>query len=135
MGLWALIKDDKVINTIVWDGVFEVDFGDGVTSVEIPENASVSSGDSYENGIFTQQSLSSEEIERQKELALISNASLKTALMDEASQKISVLQDAVDLGMATDEEREQLEAWKKYRVILSRIDSSIPDQIDWPTKP
>ncbi|HBR2160753.1 TPA: tail fiber assembly protein, partial [Klebsiella pneumoniae] len=49
------------------------------------------------------------------------------------SQTISILQDAVDLDMATDEERTQLTTLKKYRVLLSRVDTSKAPDIDWPT--
>ncbi|MBN4692996.1 tail fiber assembly protein [Escherichia coli] len=51
---------------------------------------------------------------------LFNKAAMKQTLMDEASLKISILQDAVDLDMATDEERTQLTTLKKYRVLLSR---------------
>lgn len=56
---------------------------------------------------------------------LISQAEQQKAnLIAEASQTISILQDAVDLDMATDEERTQLTTLKKYRVLLSRVDTS-----------
>ncbi|HDQ1679619.1 TPA: tail fiber assembly protein [Escherichia coli] len=56
----------------------------------------------------------------------------KANLIAEASQTISILQDAVDLDMATDEERTQLTTLKKYRVLLSRVDTSKAPDIDWP---
>lgn len=37
------------------------------------------------------------------------------------------------LDMATDEERTQLTTLKKYRVLLSRVDTSKAPDIDWPT--
>ncbi|WP_272675070.1 MULTISPECIES: tail fiber assembly protein [unclassified Providencia] len=46
----------------------------------------------------------------------------KQALLNEATATIAPLQDAVDLGIATDEEREQLRAWKEYRVQVNRMD-------------
>lgn len=52
-----------------------------------------------------------------------------------ASEQIQTLQDAVDLDMATDEEKNNLIEWKKYRVLLSRVDISITDVDDWPTPP
>ncbi|MGV7962292.1 tail fiber assembly protein [Photorhabdus tasmaniensis] len=48
---------------------------------------------------------------------------------------IQPLQDAIDLDIATDKEIEQLMAWKKYRVLLSRVDTSQPDRIQWPEIP
>ncbi|WP_336792239.1 tail fiber assembly protein [Pantoea anthophila] len=67
--------------------------------------------------------------------ATLANTSNKDALMNEASQRISVLQDAVDLDMATEEESTALPLWKKYRVLLSRVDADTPSEIQWPQKP
>ncbi|POW56409.1 hypothetical protein C3408_13165 [Candidatus Pantoea alvi] len=52
--------------------------------------------------------------------------------MAEATHTISILQDAVDLDMATDEESTLLPLWKKYQVLLSRIDASTSEEIKWP---
>lgn len=43
--------------------------------------------------------------------------------MAEANLKIAVLQDAVDLDMATPEEEAALKNWRRYRVLLSRAQS------------
>ncbi|HEF8772492.1 TPA: tail fiber assembly protein [Providencia stuartii] len=59
----------------------------------------------------------------------------KQSLLAEANNAIAPLQDAVDLGMAIDEEEAQLTAWKKYRVLLNRIDISTAPEINWPEKP
>lgn len=59
----------------------------------------------------------------------------KTRLMQMATNNIAPLQDAVDLDMATDEEVQQLSAWKKYRVLLSRVDTSTAPDITWPEQP
>ncbi|EOE6860077.1 tail fiber assembly protein [Cronobacter dublinensis] len=59
----------------------------------------------------------------------------KSTLINAASGEISLLQDAVDLDMATPEESERLLALKKYRVILSRIDTTKAPDIVWPTSP
>ncbi|EAR0347313.1 tail fiber assembly protein [Salmonella enterica] len=56
----------------------------------------------------------------------------KKRLLQMASGKIAPLQDAVDLGMATDDEKAQLDEWKKYRVLVNRVDTSNPD---WPEQP
>ncbi|PYZ58915.1 tail fiber assembly protein [Providencia rettgeri] len=67
---------------------------------------------------------------------LIAEAELqKQLLLVEASNAIAPLQDAVDLGMATDEEKAKLTAWKTYRVSLNRVDTSLVPDIDWPEKP
>lgn len=53
-----------------------------------------------------------------------------------ANQQIAVLQDAVDLEMATAEEEAQLKEWKKYRVLLTRAnaDAKYPD-VTLPKRP
>lgn len=55
--------------------------------------------------------------------------------MDLAINTISILQDAVDFEMATDFEVESLKAWRKYRVLLSRVDTSKAQDVDWPVLP
>ena len=49
--------------------------------------------------------------------------------MAAANQHIAVLQDAVDLEMATAEEEAALKSWRRYRVLLSRLqsDAKYPD--------
>ncbi|HHL1887459.1 TPA: tail fiber assembly protein, partial [Klebsiella pneumoniae] len=39
------------------------------------------------------------------------------------------------LEMATDDEKTRLAAWKKYRVLLNRVDTSTAPDIKWPEKP
>ncbi|MBG6243198.1 MAG: phage tail protein [Candidatus Symbiopectobacterium sp. Dall1.0] len=50
-------------------------------------------------------------------------------------EKFEPLQDAVDLDMATEAEKTQLVAWKKYRVLLNRVDISTAPDIAWPEAP
>ncbi|EMV7195741.1 tail fiber assembly protein, partial [Escherichia coli] len=52
-----------------------------------------------------------------------------------ASEHIAPLQDAVDLEIATEEETSLLAAWKTYRVLLNRVDSSTALDIEWPVIP
>ena len=71
-----------------------------------------------------------------KHQAEVSSAvELLTELMRQANIKIATLNDAVELGIQTDEEVMQLTAWKKYRVALSRIDTSTAPDIAWPEIP
>lgn len=60
---------------------------------------------------------------------------MKRQKMDEAARMIAPLQDAVDLDMATEAEKAALLAWKKYRVLLNRVDISSAPDIDWPEPP
>ncbi len=59
----------------------------------------------------------------------------KNSLMQVASEHIAPLQDAVDLEIATEEETSLLEAWKKYRVLLNRVNTTTAPDIEWPTVP
>lgn len=61
--------------------------------------------------------------------------STKTELLETAAKKIAPLQDAEELEIATAEEREALKAWKKYRVLLNRVDTSKASDIEWPEPP
>lgn len=67
---------------------------------------------------------------------LIKQAELKKAeLIANATVLLTPLQDAVDLDMATDEEVASLKAWKTYRVLLNRVDTSLVPNIVWPEMP
>ena len=62
-------------------------------------------------------------------------ANMKATLRAKADAEISWRQDAVDAGIATDEETSTLTQWKKYRVLLMRVDTSTAPDIEWPTPP
>lgn len=57
---------------------------------------------------------------------------MRSALRSTADTEISWRQDAVDAGIATDEEVSDLAVWKKYRVLLMRVDTTNPI---WPEMP
>lgn len=59
----------------------------------------------------------------------------KLQLRAAADAEISWRQDAVDSGIATDEETALLAAWKNYRVLMMRVDTSKAPDIEWPTPP
>lgn len=64
---------------------------------------------------------------------LISQAETKKSLLRTcADSEIAWRQDAVDAGIATNEETVSLADWKKYRVLLMRVDAAKPE---WPTLP
>lgn len=64
---------------------------------------------------------------------IIAMAEMKrTSHVANANTEIAWRQDAVDADMATSEESRALTEWKKYRVLLMRIDTSKPV---WPPKP
>jgi len=137
MGTYALVKNGNVINTIIWGGPQEspMEFEGGITPVEITGGTVASIGYSYSDGEFRSPPLTEEQQTQIEASALQGNVSNKEMLMSAASQKISVLQDAVDLDMATDDEAATLKLWKKYRVLLSRLDANTSDDVAWPEKP
>ncbi|MDC9607389.1 tail fiber assembly protein [Xenorhabdus griffiniae] len=61
--------------------------------------------------------------------------SRKRQLLDTARAKIDIYQDAVDLDMATDAEKSALTEWRKYRVLLNRVDCATAPDISWPEQP
>ncbi|MFZ5419705.1 tail fiber assembly protein, partial [Enterobacter roggenkampii] len=68
--------------------------------------------------------------------ATIATAQLtRSALLTTANAEISWRQDAVDAGIATAGETAALAEWKKYRVLLMRVDTSKAPVIEWPTQP
>ncbi|MDC9614087.1 tail fiber assembly protein [Xenorhabdus khoisanae] len=52
-----------------------------------------------------------------------------------AANAIAPLQDAIDLDMATDAEKSALTEWRKYRVLLNRVDCATAPDIPWPEQP
>ena len=56
----------------------------------------------------------------------------KIQLRAKADAEIVWRKDAFDTGIATEEETAALLEWKKYRVLLMRVDTTTPD---WPTPP
>ena len=74
--------------------------------------------------------------EAAKSAAEIAKATVtKAELVKSAAEKIEPLQDAVELDIATNEEKSRYDAWRKYRVLLTRVDTSIAPDINWPDPP
>lgn len=137
MGKYALIKAGTVVNLIVWDGpdASPMEFEKGISAVEVDDGTAVDMGYTFSKGRFTAPPLTEEERESRAEASKYANTVMKDALISEAGLQINILQDAVDLGMATDEEAALLPEWKKYRVLLSRTEEQTAEQVNWPSKP
>lgn len=56
----------------------------------------------------------------------------KNLLRSKADSEIAWLQDAAEEGIATESEKLLLAQWKKYRVLLMRVNTAAPD---WPIPP
>ena len=59
----------------------------------------------------------------------------KNQLLAEATTQISYLQDAVDSQIANEQEAQLLVEWKKYRVLVNRINIEQAPNIEWPNQP
>lgn len=75
-----------------------------------------------------------EPIHLSDEQIILQNQTMKASLINEANEKIAVLQDIIDLDMCKSNENEQLKQWKKYRILLTRVDTSDVNAL-FPEKP
>lgn len=73
--------------------------------------------------------------EKKKQAEIVQAQQKKVALRGEADAEIAVRTDAVKYGIATEQEKKELEAWETYRVLLMRVDTSLAPNIEWPIKP
>ena len=69
-----------------------------------------------------------------KEEIIFNNKINKDSLIFEANEKIKILEDIIELDMQEANEKEQLKAWKKYRILLTRLDIN-NTHIQFPPKP
>ena len=66
----------------------------------------------------------------------VNQASIKkNQFLAEAASQLSYLQDAVDSQIASEQETQLLVEWKKYRVLVNRIDIELAPNIEWPNQP
>ncbi|HFO0798028.1 tail fiber assembly protein [Enterobacter roggenkampii] len=70
-----------------------------------------------------------------KEQLIVQAEQNKSQLRTAADEEIAWRQDAVDAEIATEDETASLAEWKKYRVLLMRVDTSKAPDIVWPTPP
>uniref|UniRef100_UPI003890A53C tail fiber assembly protein n=1 Tax=Escherichia coli TaxID=562 RepID=UPI003890A53C len=122
------------MKTIGGKTVYDVASGDALFISELgplPENVT---GCRREGSIRSGTAQPGKDTEAEK-LFRIREAEEKNSLMQVASEHIAPLQDAVDLEIATEEENSLLEARKKYRVLLNRVDTSTAPDIEWPEEP
>ncbi|WP_434779283.1 tail fiber assembly protein [Neisseria sp. Ec49-e6-T10] len=76
------------------------------------------------------------EPKQSKDEILQQNKLKQKELIDDATLKINMLQDEIDLNMQEDAKKTEvlLKQWKMYRVTLNNISFSF-DEINWPEKP
>ncbi|MBD8223057.1 tail fiber assembly protein [Pantoea agglomerans] len=110
------VKPEKLYHpSLVW-----------VDITALPEQPDVNYN--YSDGVFSAPATEAEN-------AVLIASSRLAAEMDEANRTIAPLQDTVDISIATDAEIARLAEWKRYRVELSRIDTSKAPDIEWPVRP
>ena len=76
----------------------------------------------------------SEPVALTNEQIVSQNKTIKNALISEANEKIAILQYVIDLDMLEADEEVQLKKWKKYRILLTRVDASDVNAV-FPEKP
>lgn len=138
------LSDGVVVNTILWNGVGDGIIQDGHTGIP-SDTAQI--GWIYKDGEFsappapppTDEELSSANIAKLQQKTQLASAQ-KSAL----TERISTLNDAVEMEMATDEEiaelparQKQLTDWKKYAILLGRVATQAgwPPKAEWPVEP
>ena len=99
-----------------------------ISASEVPAGLDISGGWVFDGKVITTRVYSSAEYVSQAEAERESSMAL-------AAAAIAPLQDAVDIGDATDEERASLQGWKKYRVALNRLDLTAAPDVQWPEIP
>lgn len=143
---YAVIKDGQVINVILWDGVdvapslvagegLHVPFRDrfdGGTLIELPEDSPVSPGWTHNGTDFV-----APELPPVPPMTAEQAGAERDRLMAYVTTQIAPLQDAVDMGEATEAEAAALLAWKTYRLAVSRTSTSAgwPTAVQWPALP
>ncbi|MCU6243836.1 MULTISPECIES: tail fiber assembly protein [Enterobacteriaceae] len=127
---WSLVEDHRdktVFDTETGNAVFISELG------PLPANTTSLAPDGQYMKWDGSKWVKDDEAEKAANIADAQNT--QASLMQEANNTIAPLQDAADLDMATDDDTQSLTAWKRYRVLLSRINPDDAPDIDWPEKP
>ncbi len=120
---------------------------DGRFAFSERDNGGVSIGDAQYRELFAGQDrglqivmgpdgapILSEQSAPPKEIQLELRLREKAARMEAATRRIVPLQDAVDLGIASDSDTATLTALKRYRIDLNAVDISA-GPVEWPVEP
>ncbi|MEX0448092.1 tail fiber assembly protein [Xenorhabdus sp. SGI246] len=94
----------------------------------LPDGVDILGNWQYINGSIVPREYTKDEL-------IIQAKKKKQELLIDANAVISPLQDAVDLNIETEQEIIALTEWKRYRVMINRIDCSNTPNIKWPKKP
>lgn len=69
------------------------------------------------------------------ELTAEAAKTIAASKISEATTRINILQDEIDLDLSTESGVAELKIWKAYRIALNRLDLSTAPDIDWPQSP
>lgn len=69
------------------------------------------------------------------ELTAEAAKTIAASKISEATTRINILQDEIDLDLSTESGVAELKIWKAYRIALNRLDLSAAPDIDWPEIP
>ncbi len=128
---YALIdKKNNIINTISWDGKSELTLEKGIVAVDCTDSYCMIGG-VYKDGSFYPPKLP----EKSKGDLIFQCENERSNLISYAQGRISILQYSIDTDMATEEEISLLKSLKRYVVLLSRIDTSLAPEIEFPVNP
>ncbi|OCF95496.1 tail fiber assembly protein [Gilliamella sp. wkB308] len=72
--------------------------------------------------------------EQKKSFIIKLNQSKLANLLSDANNEIEILNDKIELEIATDDDKKQMKKWKLYRIQLKSIDTNKLD-IEFPAKP
>lgn len=131
MSSYALVKDGKVSNIILWDGISSINIEDGTLSVEVKDGEDCKIGWSYDSGEFISPKLP-EIPEPTKEESIAQAESQKKSIISSASQSTQVLQTQLLLGIISDADKEKLIVWMKYIQAIQAVDTSNAPDVKWP---
>ena len=131
MSYYALVKDGVVINTIVWDGSGDYDFGEGVAAHEAEDDSGVSIGWLYVDGKFS----APPEPDLTHEQLVSQAAAEKYSRLNSADEIFIEWQTKLLLNMATEDEKNYVIAWVKYKDAVRAVDVQKAPDITWPERP
>lgn len=142
---WAMIVNGVVTGVILWDGdLTNFQIPEGTTAINLPDDSPVGPGYTYDGTTFSAPPLTPEELRAAQNSKLQGFTWQATAQKNALTVRIGTLNDAIDLGMATDAEvaelpvrNAQLKAWKTYAVLLGRVTSQPGwyTVVTWPDQP
>lgn len=126
---YAVVENSSgiVVDVVVWDGEQEWSPPEGCDAIQ-SDMACI--GWFYSDGAFAAPPIAPPTPAE----VLASNTSTRDMLLATAAIAIAPLQDADDLGIATEAETALLKEWKRYRVAVNRCDLTLATPA-WPVAP